>query len=207
MRSRDAVIFGLAKLAESRDDDTGLHLERMCAFTEILAQEVRKQEPGLDEQWVRTLGSTAALHDIGKVGIPDAVLLKPGPLTEQERQIMKRHPCIGGDALLAIKQRWGETPFLTTATEIALCHHEKWDGSGYPYGLAASGIPLAARVVALADVYDALTSKRVYKPARPHADGVKVIAQASGSHFDPQVVACFLNVEAEFLSVVHTMRS
>jgi putative two-component system response regulator len=206
VRSRDAVIFGLAKLAESRDHDTGQHLERICAFAGILARELIKHEPDLDEHWGRTLSTTAALHDIGKVGTPDAVLLKPGPLTEQERRIMQKHPCIGGDALLAIKERWGETPFLTTAAEITLCHHEKWDGSGYPYGLSKEQIPLAARIVALADVYDALTSKRVYKPAMPHADAVNIIEQATGSHFDPNVVAAFLAVESEFLAVARKLR-
>jgi putative two-component system response regulator len=206
VRSRDAVIFGLAKLAESRDRDTGQHLERICAFTEILGRELMKDNPDLDEQWLRTLSTTAALHDVGKVGTPDAVLLKPGALTEEERQTMQKHPCTGGDALLAIKERWGETPFLTTAAEIALCHHEKWDGSGYPYGLSGDQIPLSARIVALADVYDALTSQRVYKPANAHADAVDAIAKASGSHFDPRVVTAFLAVESRFLAVAGKLR-
>ena len=115
VRSYNSLIFGLAKLAESRDAETGKHLDRICVYAELLAREIIKHEPGLDEQWVRTLSATAALHDIGKVGTPDAVLLKPGPLSEQERLIMQKHPCIGGDALMAIKDRWGETPFLTTA--------------------------------------------------------------------------------------------
>jgi putative two-component system response regulator len=206
VRSRDAVIFGLAKLAESRDDDTGQHLERICAFVEILASEISRHETDLDEDWVRTVSTTAALHDIGKVGTPDAVLLKPGPLDEHERQIMQKHPCIGGDALMAIRKRWGATPFLITAAEIALGHHEKWDGSGYPYGLAGEQIPLAARIVALADVYDALTSRRVYKPSLPHEEAVQKIRAAAGQHFDPQVVAAFLAVESKFHALARRLR-
>jgi putative two-component system response regulator len=192
VNGRDTLIFGLAKLAESRDDETGKHLERICAYVEILGSELLARGVAeVTENWVHTVTKTAALHDIGKVGTPDAVLRKPGRLTDDERKIIQKHPCIGGDALLAIKGRWGENPFLNAATEIALCHHEKWDGSGYPYGLRGDNIPLSARVVALADVYDALTSPRVYKPAMTHADAVAVIQAGTGTHFDPQVVAAF----------------
>ena len=202
VNGRDTLIFGLAKLAESRDDDTGKHLERICAYVEILGRELlARGVPEVTETWVTTVTKTAALHDIGKVGTPDAVLKKPGILTADERKIVQKHPCIGGDALLAIKVRWGENPFLSAATEIALCHHEKWDGSGYPYGLRGEHIPLSARVVALADVYDALTNPRVYKPAMSHKEAVALIVGGAGSHFDPQVVAAFEATADQFVAV------
>jgi putative two-component system response regulator len=202
VHGRDTLIFGLAKLAESRDDETGKHLERICAYVELLGRELLARGAAeVTEMWVSTVAKTAALHDIGKVGTPDAVLRKPGSLTPDERKIIQKHPCVGGDALLAIKGRWGENPFLNAATEIALCHHEKWDGSGYPYGLRGADIPLSARVVALADVYDALTSPRVYKPAMSHQEAVAIISTGSGSHFDPQVVAAFEATAERFAAV------
>jgi putative two-component system response regulator len=206
LRSRDAVVFGLAKLTESRDDDTGQHLERICAYTEVLARNLVGGRSDVDDTWAEMVIRTAALHDIGKVATPDAVLLKQGPLTDEERRIIQRHPCLGGDTLLAIKRTWGENPFLTVAAEIALCHHEKWDGTGYPYGLAGENIPLSARVVALADVYDALTSKRVYKPPMPHEKAVSIIREGSGTHFDPDVVSVFVAVEPNFREIAEQMR-
>ncbi len=205
LRSRDAVIFGLAKLAESRDDDTGQHLERICRLVEILASQVAKTDPDLDEEWVRTISTTAAMHDIGKVGVPDAVLLKPGALTEDERRTIQRHTYIGGDTLLEIKRRWGEDLFLVTAAQIAMGHHEKWDGNGYPFGLTGDDIPLAARVVAVADVYDALTSKRVYKNRMPHEQARQIIIDEAGAHFDPRVVDAFMACEAQFRAVADQM--
>ncbi len=199
LRSRDAVIFGLAKLAESRDGETGEHLERIAKYTEVLARRIsQNQTPGGDERWVETLACTAVLHDIGKVGIPDAVLRKPSSLTDEERRTVERHPFIGGDTLLEIKRRWGDDPFLTTASQVCLGHHEWWDGSGYPFKLRGEDIPLAARIVSLADVYDALTSERAYKDAMPHEQAREMIAEASGTQFDPMVVKAFLEVEDEF---------
>lgn len=207
VQGRDTLIFGLAKLAESRDDETGKHLERICAYVEILGRELlARGVPEVTEAWVSTIIKTAALHDIGKVGTPDAVLRKPGSLTTEERRIIQKHPYVGGDALLAIKGRWGENPFLTAATEIALCHHEKWDGSGYPYGLRGGDIPLSARVVALADVYDALTSPRVYKPAMSHQEAIALILAGAGSHFDPQVVAAFEATADRFAAAAEANR-
>ncbi len=205
LRSHEAIIFALAKLTESRDDDTGQHLERICYYTRILARELCKTQEEIDEDWIRTVTTTAALHDIGKVGTPDAVLLKDGPLDSGERKVIQLHPCTGGDTLLAIKQQLGENPFLSIATEIALCHHERWDGSGYPYGLAGEAIPLSARIVALADVYDALTSKRSYKDAFPHDKALAIICEGDGSHFDPAVVEAFRAVESEFQAVASRM--
>jgi response regulator RpfG family c-di-GMP phosphodiesterase len=203
---RDAVIFALAKLAESRDDDTGKHLERICRFVEVIATELAKTHPEIDGTWIRTVVITAALHDIGKVGIPDSVLCKPGRLTDQERKVIQKHTMIGGDTLLAIKQRWEEDTFLVTATEIAFAHHERWDGTGYPFGLAKEDIALAARIVAVADVYDALTSKRVYKPALTHEEASRIITEGAGSHFDPVVVEAFSATEAQIRDVARELR-
>ena len=206
LRSRDVVIFGLAKLAESRDDQTGDHLERICEYAEILARRVANGDAKLDEKWVHTVRETAALHDVGKVGIPDSVLLKPGPLTEDERVTMQKHPYIGGDTLMAIKRRWGEDPFLVTATQVVFGHHEKWDGSGYPFGLKGENIPLSARIVAVADVYDALTSERTYKRAFTHESAHKIVLEGSSHHFDPRIVEAFAQVEGDFRVIAERPR-
>jgi response regulator RpfG family c-di-GMP phosphodiesterase len=201
MQTRDAVIFGLAKLADSRDDDTGEHLERIRAYVQILARELSRKYPGIDDQTIAMLGLTSSLHDLGKVGIPDAVLLKPGGLTAKEQCIVEKHPLIGGDYLLAIKKRIGDDDFLEIACEIAFGHHERWDGSGYPFGLHGDDIPLSARIVSLADVYDALTSKRVYKEAMSHEKARAVIAAGSATQFDPDIVEAFLAKEGEFAAI------
>ncbi|HZW07518.1 MAG TPA: HD domain-containing phosphohydrolase, partial [Phycisphaerales bacterium] len=186
---------------ESRDDDTGTHLERIGVYVELLATELTRRDPALDAEWASTVKATAALHDIGKVGIPDAILKKPGRLTEEERRRMQAHTTIGGDTLIAVRREWSDDDFLRTAAEIALHHHEKWDGTGYPFGLAGEEISLSARIVAVADVYDALTSRRVYKPAMPHDEAARIITEGSGKHFDPHIVAAFIAVEAEFRAV------
>lgn len=207
LRSRDAVIFGLAKLAESRDGETGEHLERIARYTEVLAREVSMMlTPGGDEAWVQTLASTAVLHDIGKVGIPDAVLRKPSSLTDEERKIIEKHPFIGGDTLMEIKRRWGDDPFLVTASQVCFGHHERWDGTGYPFGLKGENIPMAARIVSLADVYDALTSERAYKDAVPHSRARQMITDASGTQFDPMVVQAFVAVQEKFKDVAQRIR-
>lgn len=207
LRSRDAVIFGLAKLAESRDGETGEHLERIAKYTEVLARQVSMmQTPGGDEEWVQTLASTAVLHDIGKVGIPDAVLRKPSSLTDAERELIEKHPFIGGDTLMEIKRRWGEDPFLVTASQVCFGHHERWDGTGYPFGLKGEHIPMAARIVALADVYDALTSERAYKDAVPHDRAKQMITDASGTQFDPMVVQAFIEVEEPFRRIAQRIK-
>jgi len=207
LRSRDAVIFGLAKLAESRDGETGEHLERISQYTEVLARQVSKmQSSGGDDQWVQTLASSAVLHDIGKVGVPDAVLRKPSALTDEERKIVEKHPFIGGDTLMEIKRRWGDDPFLATASQVCFGHHERWDGTGYPFGLKGENIPMAARIVALADVYDALTSERAYKDAMPHDRAKQMITAASGTQFDPMVVQAFVAVESRFMDIAKRIR-
>ena len=205
VRSRDAVIFGLAKLAESRDDQTGQHIERICHYVKLLAEHLVNNQNmicGLDLDF---FSQTAALHDIGKVAIPDAILLKPGKLTHHERELIQQHAGIGGDTLMAIKHKWGDDPFLVTASQIAYAHHEHWDGNGYPFGLSGEDIPLAARIVAVADVYDALRTTRPYKTTFTHEQTVDYIRQNSGTQFDPRIVNIFLQHEKEFKEISETV--
>ena len=202
LRSRDAIIFGLAKLAESRDDTTGHHFERVCSYSAALAQGFVRtfgaQRQGLNAQWVMQIEQTAALHDIGKVGTPDGILLKAGPLTPEERTTMQRHPNLGGDTLNSIRLKWGDNPYIVTAMQIAMGHHEKWNGTGYPFGLAGENIPLPARIVAVADVYDALTTARPYKAAFSHERALDATFGDAGTHFDPEVIEVLKGCEAEF---------
>ena len=197
-RTRDAVIFGLAKLAESRDTDTGEHLERIRIYVNILVKQLVDLGVEVDSKTVRDIGLASSLHDIGKVGIADRVLLKPGKLDAEERTEMQRHASMGGDCLQAIGERLGEDDFLQLSKEIAYAHHEKWDGTGYPNGLAGEMIPLSARIVALADVYDALRSRRPYKEPMPHEKARSILLRGSGEHFDPVVIEAFLASEREF---------
>lgn len=197
LRSRDTLIFALAKMAETRDTDTGAHLERIAEYSALLADALRDRYD-LDAEWTEQVRVAAPLHDIGKVGLPDSILKKPGPLTADERAIMQAHPRIGADALLAIEDRRGSDRLLRLGAEIAAAHHEHWDGSGYPNGLGGDEIPVAARIVAVADVYDALTSERVYKPPLSHAEARRVIEEGRGTHFDPAVVAAFQAQDTAF---------
>lgn len=197
--SRMAIIVGLAKLAESRDDDTGKHLVRIRHYTTLIASAFAKLFPDdLTPEEVPIIGSTSVLHDIGKVGIPDSVLLNPHALSDDQFEMMKRHATIGTDILLALSEQLGRDPWVDTAIQITLGHHERWDGSGYPFGLRGSMICLPARIVAVADVYDALTTKRVYKKAMTHGEATSIIKNESDSHFDPMVVEAFCSVIEEF---------
>jgi PAS domain S-box-containing protein len=199
IRGRNAILFGMMMLAESRDNETGEHLERVCAYAELLADDLEDEFDEIDEAWIDTIAVVAAMHDVGKVGVPDAILLKPGKLTEDEREQIKRHTTIGADALIDVKRRWGvEDLFLKMAAEVAVAHHERWDGAGYPYGLAGEQIPLAARIVAVADTYDALTQKRYYKSAQPHDEARAIIMAESEHHFDPRIVDAFARLADEF---------
>ncbi len=203
-RMRDAVIFGLAKLTESRDPETGYHLERIALFSSTLARAMRghwKFCHTITPEFVRLIEASSILHDIGKVGVEDAVLLKPGPLTKDERQRMQQHAIVGGKCIQDIERRLGSSNFLEMAREIAFSHHERWDGTGYPQGLVREQIPLAARIVAVADVYEALASRRVYKEARPHDKCVAFIREHSGRHFDPHIVEVFLQIEQQFRDI------
>ncbi|XAM00444.1 HD-GYP domain-containing protein [Phycisphaeraceae bacterium D3-23] len=199
LAARNALIFGLAKLADSRDPDTGAHLERMCVFSELIARQLQRDgnHPEVTDAWVHDLRLAAALHDIGKVGIADSALRKPGKLDPDERKEIERHPLIAADTLLAIHQQMGSDPLVASCVQVALYHHERWDGAGYPFHFTGDEIPLAARIVAVADVYDALTSKRVYKDAIPHDAALTMVRDSAGSHFDPAVVAAFTAVADE----------
>ncbi len=204
VRTRDAVIFGLAKLAESRDPDTGDHLERISVYCTTLASVLRrhpKYQAQVTPAFVRVIRISSALHDIGKVGVEDRILLKPGPLTVDERAFMQAHTAIGGECLREIEQRLGGSNFLQMAREIAFCHHEKWDGTGYPKGLAGEAIPLSARIVAIADIYDALSSRRVYKEALTHEACLAIICNEAGKKLDPALVELWMTVESKFRSI------
>jgi response regulator RpfG family c-di-GMP phosphodiesterase len=199
--ARAATILGLAKLAEYRDEGTGTHLERIREYARLLAEELAKlprYREHIDQRYIEDIYQSAILHDIGKVGIPDAVLLKPGELTDEEFEIIKCHTRFGGDAITAIQSQIEGRSFLNIGREIAYNHHEKWDGSGYPRGLHGADIPLAARIVAVADVYDALTTQRFYKEAFSHAKALQIISSLKGTHFDPEVVDAFLALEGQF---------
>ncbi|MEM6776417.1 MAG: HD domain-containing phosphohydrolase [Planctomycetota bacterium] len=200
-RVRDAVIFGLAKLAESRDTDTGEHLERIGLYVSVLAAGAAKTRNEIDTRYINNLSLASSLHDIGKVGIPDAILLKPGRFEPEERSVMETHAMLGGDCLKAIGDELGEDDFLQLSREIAYCHHEKWDGSGYPFGISGDAIPFSARLVALADVYDALRSRRPYKEPMSHEKARDIITDGSDSHFDPMVVDIFLETEETFVKI------
>jgi putative two-component system response regulator len=205
METRDLAIFAMAKLAESRDTETGAHLERIRCYSRVLALHLAKQPKFADEidgDYVRMIYLTSPLHDIGKVGIPDSVLLKPARLSDREFEMMKQqHTLIGAATLDAALKLHPEAEFLRMGRDIALTHHERWDGSGYPQGLSGRNIPLCGRIVALADVYDALTSKRVYKDAFEHDTVRSIIVAESGTHFDPDIVQAFLATEDEFFAI------
>lgn len=193
---QEVSIHALAHLAETRDPETGNHLRRTQEYVRTLARGL-KHHPRfshyLDERTIGQLAQSAPLHDIGKVGIPDHILLKPGKLTPEEWAIMKTHAEIGAEAIAqAIADSARPVEFLQIAQEIARGHHEKWDGSGYPRGLAGDGIPISARLMALADVFDALICARVYKPPMPYEEAYSIIVSGSGTHFDPDVVDAFI---------------
>ncbi|MGA2582039.1 MAG: HD domain-containing phosphohydrolase [Tepidisphaeraceae bacterium] len=204
LETRDVAIFALAKLAESRDPETGAHLERVMSYCRILARQLLSMgyyTDQIDADYLRAIYSTSPLHDIGKVGIPDYVLLKPGRLSDREFDIMKKHTTIGAETLDAAVRRFPGTSFLEMARDIALTHHERWDGEGYPTKLTGEKIPLCGRIVAVADVYDALTSKRVYKDAFSHDIAKAIILKDSGTHFDPKIVEAFTAAEQQFVAV------
>ncbi|HVS18722.1 MAG TPA: HD domain-containing phosphohydrolase [Planctomycetota bacterium] len=193
--AQHAAIVALARLAERRDNETGAHLERVSLYCRLIAEGLvgRVDLAGsIDARFVADLVRAAPLHDIGKVGVPDVILLKPGRLDDHEWEIMKRHTTIGAETLASAIVGDRPQPFLEMCRDIAGCHHERWDGRGYPRGLAGDAIPLAARIVALADVYDALTSVRPYKQAWTHARALEWVRAGAGAHFDPRVVAAFV---------------
>ena len=201
---QEATIESMSSLTETRDPRTGEHIRRTQNYIRLLAEYLKNQprfSPFLDDETIDLLCKSAPLHDIGKVGVSDRILLKPGRLTDQEFEEMKRHTLYGRDTILAAEKKLGDTSFLRVAREIAYTHHERWDGSGYPEGLKGEQIPVPGRLMALADSYDALTSKRVYKPQIPHEKAVEIITEEKGSHFDPEVVDAFLEVKENFRQI------
>ncbi len=200
--SRFAIMMGLAKLAEFRDRTTGQHLERIREYSKLLAQKLSENNIyNISDEYIDDIYYSSILHDIGKVAVPDALLFKEGPLTEDEFRIMKEHPLIGGRAVENIELQMNMDSFLSLGKEIAYSHHEKWDGSGYPLGLKGDEIPLSARIVALADVYDALTSERPYKEAFSHETAHSIIIEGKGSHFDPDIVDAYLDCSETFKTI------
>lgn len=203
-RAQSVAVFSLAKLAESRDTETGKHLERMRLYVREITLSLSQNDVHrhiINEAFIEELLQSAPLHDIGKVGIPDRVLLKPGRLNPVEWDIMKTHTTIGGDTLRAADLEAGQDSFLAMGRDIAYYHHEKWDGSGYPEGLKETDIPLPARIVAISDVYDALSSKRPYKEPFSHEKSMSIIVEGRGSHFDPAVVDAFVAREQEVVAI------
>lgn len=198
---QDVAFYAMVSLAETRDNETGNHIKRTQAYIKRLAEQLRKSTryvSELNDEFIDLLYKSAPLHDIGKIGIPDTILLKEGPLTHDEFQVMKTHTTIGYEAIKnAEKVSDQPMKFLTVAKEIAYSHHERWDGKGYPLGLVGEQIPLSARLMAIADVYDALISKRVYKPAFTHSDAVNIILSGKGTQFDPTIIDAFAEITDE----------
>ena len=202
---QDVTILAMASLAETRDSDTGNHIRRTQHYVRVLAERLRSHprfQGYLTDAMLETLFKSAPLHDIGKVGIPDRILLKPGRLTPEEFETMKAHTTLGRNAIEQAERQLGmEVPFLQVAKEIAYHHQEKWDGSGYPTGASGDAIPVSARLMAVADVYDALVSRRIYKAGMPHAQAVAILREGRGSHFDPDMVDAFLDLQDDFRAI------
>jgi putative two-component system response regulator len=205
MAIQDVTILAMASLAETRDSDTGNHIRRTQFYIKVLAEKLRLNPrfgATLTDTFINMLFKSAPLHDIGKVGIPDRILLKPGRFEPHEFEIMKSHTTLGRDSIQHAENSLGmEVEFLTMAKEIAYGHQEKWDGSGYPEGLAGDAIPLSARLMAVADVYDALISRRVYKEGMSHEKAVSIIVEGKGAHFDADIVDAFVELQDEFKAI------
>ncbi|MCK5070194.1 MAG: response regulator [Desulfocapsa sp.] len=202
--TQEVTIESMGTLAEYRDPETGGHIQRTKKYVKILAQHLQlhpKFCDFLDDATIEILYQSAPLHDIGKVGVPDGILLKNGRLTVEEFEVMKKHAVYGREVIAISEKRLGQDSFLRHACIIAGSHHEKWDGSGYPDGLKGDGIPIQGRIMAIADVYDALISKRPYKEPLRHKDAVKIITEGRGAHFDPDMADAFLELEDEFRKI------
>lgn len=199
-----ATIFAMSKLAESKDPETGAHLDRMREYCKLLSQQLSssaRHASIVDKRFVDSIYAASPLHDIGKVGVPDHILLKPGKLDPDEWTIMKTHCAIGAETLRAVHALHPGNEFIAMGIDISQSHHEKWDGTGYPFGLSGEQIPLSARILALGDVYDALTSRRCYKEPFSHEKSLNIILEGKGGHFDPDVVDAFLETENEFVRI------
>jgi putative two-component system response regulator len=202
--TQDVTIRSLASLAETRDNETGGHIQRTQNYVGVLAMELAKTPEFQNinkPELLRLMEKSAPLHDIGKVGVPDSILLKPGKLTDEEFDEMKKHTVYGKEALLRAEKDLGSSSFLRVAREIAYTHHEKWTGGGYPENINGEAIPVSGRIMAIADVYDALISKRVYKPPFSHSKAVGIIEEGAGSHFDPRMVKVFLGMNEKFREI------
>ena len=202
---QDVTIMAMTSLAETRDNETGNHIRRTQLYVKALAERLRNHprfEAVLNERMIELLYKSAPLHDIGKIGIPDSILLKPGKLTVEEFEVMKTHTTLGRKAIEDAERRLGmRVAILSVSKEIAYSHQEKWDGSGYPQGLAGDQIPVSARLMAVADVYDALINKRVYKAAFSHDQACSTIVKGKGTHFDPDMVDAFVDIAEDFRSI------
>ena len=199
--TRDSIIFSMAKLSEYRHNSTGQHLERVQALSILLARHLARDpriEEAIDEQFITDLGRAAPLHDVGKVAIPDRILLKEGKLTQEEFRLIQDHTRIGAQTLRSVIARGHDASFLKMAMDIAHYHHERYDGGGYPAGLAGSSIPLAARIVCVADSYDAIRTRREYKPARSHEEAARELLKAAHAQFDPHIVQAFCALDDQF---------
>lgn len=202
--AQEAIIFGLARLAEHRDHNTGYHLERIRSYCKALAERLSRKKKFrkiVTDDFIQMLYRTAPLHDIGKVGIPDYILLKKDKLTDPEFEIMKSHTVIGYQTLNSILQQYGDMQFLQMGIEITYCHHERWDGHGYPRGLKGMEIPLSAQILAIADVYDALTTERSYKEAFSHEESLEIMKKERGKHFSPEIFDVFLEITDVFAEI------
>ncbi len=199
--TQEVTLESMGTLAEYRDPETGGHIMRTKHYVKLLANHLMDHHFGagfLNNDLVELFYKSAPLHDIGKVGVPDHILLKPGKLTVEEFEQMKKHTIWGRDAIAVSEKKLGKDSFMRYAREIAESHHEKWDGSGYPHGLKEDNIPISGRLMAVADVYDALISKRVYKPPFPHKKAVAIIIEGKGSHFDPEIADAFWTLKDSF---------
>jgi putative two-component system response regulator len=211
--SQIATIVALAKISEYRDEDTGNHILRVQRYCRALAQRLAEEKvfgDVVDEAYIETIFHASALHDIGKVGIPDSILLKPGKHTPEEWEIMKTHAAIGAQTLETVLKTYPNSAFLKMGREIAQSHHERWDGSGYPEGLAGEAIPLSARILVIADQYDALRNKRPYKPAFDAAKTYSILTEGDGrsdpKHLDPRVLAAFKAMAGEFETIFEQLK-
>ncbi len=209
-QTQEFIIHALATLAEWRDPETGEHIRRTRSYVRLLAEELQKEEEfasQLPDDVIQILCLVTPLHDIGKVCIPDAILLKPGALTTEEFDVMKQHTVCAKNVLNSAGEEIGNHVFLRAAGELVYSHHERWDGGGYPEGLSGDSIPLVARIMSVADVYDALTSRRVYKPAFTHEESAKLIREGRGTQFDPRIVDAFMRREADFAEISHDIEA
>ncbi len=207
--AQQATIFALAKLAEQRDDDTGAHLERVRDYCELLAQQLAEDSPysdSISNDFISCIQHASPLHDIGKVAVPDSILLKPGKLSPEEFEIMKSHTVIGAENMQTVFNKYADNPFIGMGIEIALYHHERWDGKGYPDGLVGRNIPLSARIMAVADCYDALRSNRCYRKGLDHETVKRMLLEEDGTHFDPEVIRAFMALEERFSHIMETQQ-